>query len=166
MTKKKWTDRIENFRLIRLKCMCTLLRLHFIHFYFLFMHFYYVCKHLEPVLECVSISCPSKANTVPWWILQQGAPLFAIRVFLVSAVLAQWLCGWFWKCSRATVTGRGLFPTTHVAAIKRRKRPCSREQCHWLLEIPWSRCHSVWIRFHLAEKKRSWEGKEVACVPS
>lgn len=150
---KKLTDQIENshFTLICLKCMRT--HPHLVLFYF-------VCNHSELVLKCVSTSCPSRTNTVPWWILQPGASLFAIRVLLVLAVLAQWPCGWFWKCSRTTVAGRGLFPTTHVAAIKRRKGPCSTELCYCLLEIPWSRCHSVWIHFHLAVEKK-WEGKEV-----
>lgn len=52
----------------------------------------------------------------------------------------------------------GLFPTTHVAAIKRRKGPCSREQCYFLLEIPWSRCHSVRIHLHLIKERKTEVG--------
>lgn len=161
--KKKKRDRTENsiftlilfiwkqFHNVRPKCTCMFPHLVFWFFLCVLLS---VCNHSEAVMECESTSCPSRQNTVPWWILQPEAPLFAIRVFLVLAELAQSLCGWFWKRSRATVAGRGLFPTTHVAAIKRRKGPCSREQCYCLLEILQSRCHSVWIHFHLVVKKR------------
>lgn len=161
--KKKWTDRIEKqyFYTDPLKVYA-----HASLLVFLFSFFHFVCNHLEAVAECVSTSCPSKTYTVPWWVLQPGALLFAIRVVLVLAVLAQWLCGWCWKCSRAAVAGRGLFLTTHVAAIKSRKGPCSREQCYRLLEIPWRRWNSVWIHFHLAEQKRRQGEKEVWCPPT
>lgn len=92
--------------------------------------------------------------------LQPGAPLFAIRVCLLLAVLSQWLCGRCWKCSRVSGAGRGLFPTTHVAAIKRRKGPCSRGPLllSALLEIPWSRCYSNWTHFQPWRREGEKEG--------
>lgn len=78
--------------LIRLKSMHMPPHLGSFVFSFFFL-FYFVCNHLEAVAECVSTSCPSKTYTVPRWILQPGALLFAIRVVLVLAVLTQWLCG-------------------------------------------------------------------------
>lgn len=71
-------------------------------------------------------------------------------------MLAQWLCGRFWTRSRASGAGRGLFPTTHVAAIKRRKGPCSRGPLLLpvLSKIPPSRCYSNWTHFqHLKERR-------------
>lgn len=79
-------------------------------------------------------------------------------------------CFWYWLCSLSDCVGDsasvpgllllagGLFPTTHVAAIKRRKGPCSREQCYCLLEIPRSRCHSLWIHFHHGEQRKKEGG--------
>ncbi len=92
--------------------------------------------------------------------LQPGAPLFAIRECLLLAVLAQWLCGRFWTHSRASGAGRGLFPTTHVAAIKRRKGPCSRGPLLLpaLSEIPQSRCYSNWTHFQCLKEGRKGGG--------
>lgn len=104
------------------------------------------CNHFEPVLECEALAVLQQEHRALAYppTLQPGAPLFAIRVCLLLAVLAQWLCGQVWKCSRASGAGRGLFPTTHVAAIKRRKGPCSRGPLLLpaLLEIPRSRLDS------------------------
>lgn len=88
--------------------------------------------------------------------LQPEAPVFAIRVCALLAVLAQRLCGRFWMCSRATGAGRGPFPTTHVAAIKRRKGPGSKVLLLLpaLSEIPQSRCFSNWTHF------QSWKEEE------
>lgn len=99
--------------------------------------------------------------------LQPGAPLFAIRVCLLLAVLAHWLCGRFWTYSRASGAGRGLFPTTHVAAIKRRKGPCSRGPLLLpaLSEIPQSRCYSNWTHFQPLKERRKEGGILSAATP-
>lgn len=122
------------------------------------------CNHFEPVLECEALAVLQQEHRAlaypPTPTLQPGAPLFAIRVCLLLAVLAQWLCGRFWKCSSASGAGRGLFPTTHVAAIKRRKGPCSRGPLLLpaLLEIPQSRCYSNWTHFQLLKEGRKEGG--------
>lgn len=112
--------------------------------------------HFCMVLECESISCPSVRTHGPGTppTLQPGAPLFAIRVCLLLAVLTQWLR--FWMCSRAGGAGRGLFPTTHVAAIKRRKGPCFKGPLllPTLSEIPQSRCYSNWTHFQRLKEGR------------
>lgn len=128
-----------------------------------FGHFYMACNHSKPVLECESTSCPSARTQgpgAPPLLLQPGAPLFAIRVCLLLAVLVQWLCGRFWTCSKASGAGKGLFPTTHVAAIKRRKGPCSRGPLLLpaLSEIPQSRCYSNWTHFQSWKEGRKGGG--------
>lgn len=124
-----------------------------------FGHFCMACNHFEAVLEFESTSCPSARTQGPGTppALQPGAPLFAIRVCLLLAVLAQWLCGRFWTFSRASGAGRGLFPTTHVAAIKRRKGPCSRGPLLLpaLPEIPQSRCYSNWTHFQCLKEGKT-----------
>lgn len=72
-------------------------------------------------------------------------------------LLIRRLRGRFWTCSRASGAGKGLFPTTHVAAIKRRKGPCSRGPLLLpaLSEIPLSRCYSNWTRFQSLEEGRN-----------
>lgn len=121
-----------------------------------FGHFYMACNHFEIVLECESTSCPLARTQGPGAppTLQPGAPLFAIRVCLLLAVLTQWLP--FWTCSRASGAGRGLFTTTHVAAIKRRKGPCFRGPLllPTLSEIPQSRCYSNWTHFQRLKEGR------------
>lgn len=132
-----------------------------------FGRFCMACNHFEPVLEFESTSCPSARTHPPptpqpppfprlLRSVQPGAPLFAIRVCFLLAVLTQWLCGQFWICSRASCAGRGLFLTTHVAAIKRRKGPCSRGPLllRALLEIPRSRCFSNWTHFQCLKEER------------
>lgn len=114
-----------------------------------------------PIVECGvegdngSWGCPTAVTegpgapllTVP--LLKPGAPLSAIRVCLQLAVAGQWLCMRFWQGSRSIVADRGLFPTTHVAAIKSMKGPWSREPLflRGLSEIPQSRCYSNWTHF-------------------
>lgn len=112
-------------------------------------------KHFERVLECEGSIRPSARTQGPGTplplslSLQPGAPLFAIRACSLLAVLAQWLCGQFWTHSRTSGAGRGLVPTAHVPAIKRRKGPCSRGPLFLpaLSEIPRSRCYSNWTHF-------------------
>lgn len=88
------------------------------------------------------------------YLLQPGAPLFAIRVCLLLAVHARWLCGRIWMSSRSIVVQAGGSFPQHVAAIKKRKEPCSKGPLSLpvLSKIPQSRCCSNWTNFrHLRE---------------
>lgn len=100
---------------------------------------------------------------MPCALSSQGLHSLQLEILLLAA-LAHWLCGQFWKRSRATVAGRGLFPTTHVGAIKRRKGPCSRQPLSMpaLLKIPWSRCYSNWIHLQLLKERM----KEAGILPA
>lgn len=124
-----------------------------------FGHFYMACNHFKPVLECESTSCPSARTQGP------GAPpppllssqgLHSLQLEYVCC----WLCGRFWMCSKASGAGKGFFPTTHVAAIKRRKGPCSRGPLLLpaLSEIPQSRCYSNWTHFQSWKEGRKGGG--------
>lgn len=65
------------------------------------------------------------------YLLQPGAPLFAIRVCLLLAVHARWLCGRIWMSSRSIVVqAGGSFPQHMWLQLRKGKSLVPKGHCH------------------------------------
>lgn len=107
--------------------------------------------HFELVWKCESTSCPSARTQNPGKhplpAFHLWAPLFAIRGCLLLAVLAWWLCGWFWTCSKYIVVQAGGSSAPHMwLQLTEGKSLVPEGHCHCLLAQKSHRADATQIR--------------------